>query len=591
MSLRILVASLEKQHQALLKQTTLALEYIRSRALASERLNFVRPATSPPSNLGHSRNYGSFVAAEAAWDQEDVQPDTERRFVDRIRVNVVAGDGGAGCTSYHRGRLQRKGFADGGNGGRGGDVIFVASRKVYDLGGITTTVRGEKGGAGTSKNQVGSRGRDKLVLVPVGTVVRKFQRREHEPSEISAAVAELADDDWKTWEKDNEGESRRADQGEGSSGEEAAPGVTGEAREGGLVEGTGSGVSSETDRGSEGAPSSLHGDSPSGTSSSDCSASSVDRETQSFADVNGRYSANFENAERQNVLDRDRRGVPPDPALSTSKEHDTSPAKKGSGSHLKGPVIADLTEEGHRLVAAVGGCGGRGNAATGRKGEKPWFKRKVGQLQINEHETGEHGQRMWLELELKMLADVGLVGMPNAGKSTLLAALSPARPAVGSYAFTTLRPHIGTVECDQWFAYTIADIPGLIEGAHANRGLGHNFLRHVERTRVLAYVLDMAGGWIKAVGRAGASKPNPKRPWEQLDDLVSELEHYEEGLSKRPSIVIANKMDESGAVEALEELRARTPLPVFPTCAVLGEGTEDLKRVLEQIVTDHNGGG
>lgn len=308
----------------------------------------------------------------------------------------------------------------GGKGGRGGDVIFVASRKVYDLGGITTTVRGEKGGAGTSKTQVGSRGRDKLVLVPVGTVVRKFQKREQEPLESSAAIAELADDDWTVWENDEAGGSQSAHQGEGLSGEEAVAGVAEEAISGTSFEAERNGALSERDTDSESPPSTLYGDGPPSTSSSSSSAMSEDREqNQSSADADGLYSADLKSPEKEDDVVRSQRGVPQDSSPSDGNETSEPSSSKGSGSHLKGPIIADLTEEGQTLVAAVGGCGGRGNTATGRKGEKPWFKRKVGQLQINEHETGEHGQRMWLELELKVLADVGL-GKRVAGLQCLM---------------------------------------------------------------------------------------------------------------------------------------------------------------------------
>lgn len=165
--------------------------------------------------------------------------------------------------------------------------------------------------------------------------------------------------------------------------------------------------------------------------------------------------------------------------------------------------------------------------------------------------------------------------MPNAGKSTLLGAISRAKPAVGHYAFTTLRPNLGNLNYDD-MSIIVADIPGLIKGAHQNRGLGHAFLRHIERTKVLAYVVDVAAA---LPGRKGIS------PWEQLKDLVLELEYHLEGLSNRPSLIVANKIDEEGAEEVYEELKRRVQgVPIFAVSAVLEEGIPELKAGLRVLV-------
>ncbi|KAK6159053.1 hypothetical protein DH2020_006367 [Rehmannia glutinosa] len=173
---------------------------------------------------------------------------------------------------------------------------------------------------------------------------------------------------------------------------------------------------------------------------------------------------------------------------------------------------------------------------------------------------GLTGSEVVLLLELKSIADVGLVGMPNAGKNTLLGALSRAKPIVGHYAFTTLRPNLGNLNYND-LSITVADITGLIREAHENRFLGHAFLRLSNALR----------------------KGIP--PWEQLKDLMLELEFYWEGLSDRPSLVVANKIDEVGAEEVYEELRERVPgVPIFPVCAVLGEGVSELKDGLKMLV-------
>lgn len=251
--------------------------------------------------------------------------------------------------------------------------------------------------------------------------------------------------------------------------------------------------------------------------------------------------------------------------------------------------VAELTEPGQRVLVAQGGDGGLGNLHTPKPSKNPNLK-KVGVQndidfdsealsddQILSLRTGLPGSKAILLLELKSIADVGLVGMPNAGKSTLLGAISRAKPTVGHYAFTTLRPNLGNLNYND-FSVTVADIPGIIRGAHENRGLGHAFLRHIERTKVLAYVVDLGAALD---GRKGIP------PWEQLKDLIMELEFYQEGLSDRPSLVVANKIDEAGAEDVFEELKRRVSgVPVFPVCAVLEEGVVELKAGLRMLMSE-----
>lgn len=234
-----------------------------------------------------------------------------------------------------------------------------------------------------------------------------------------------------------------------------------------------------------------------------------------------------------------------------------------------GMLVCDLDVHGAEALVARGGHGGRGNAV---------FKSSTNRSP-DYAQPGGKGAEVLLELELKTIADVGLVGFPNAGKSTLLRAVSHAKPKVASYPFTTIRPHIGVVEelgVEGWTRdarrFSIADIPGLIAGAHENRGLGHEFLRHVERTAALVYVVDVSGG------RDG------KR---DLDVLMRELELYEPGLSKRPSCVAANKMD--AGMDAVDGLRALVrdvgdSLPVFPISARDKTGTDELVAYLFQLL-------
>jgi GTP-binding protein len=182
-----------------------------------------------------------------------------------------------------------------------------------------------------------------------------------------------------------------------------------------------------------------------------------------------------------------------------------------------GALLADLVERGERFVVARGGRGGRGNSR---------FATSTNQAP-RMAERGEPGQERWIELELKLLADVGLVGMPNAGKSTLLAAVSAARPKIADYPFTTLQPNLGVVLLDDFTSMVWADIPGLIEGASQGAGLGHEFLRHVERTRLLIHLLDGAG----------------QDPLETFDAINAELAAFDERLAAKPQIVAFNKID------------------------------------------------
>ncbi len=219
-----------------------------------------------------------------------------------------------------------------------------------------------------------------------------------------------------------------------------------------------------------------------------------------------------------------------------------------------GEFLGDLVREGQRLVVAKGGRGGRGNTR---------FATEVNKAP-DMAEKGEPGEERNLLLELKVLADVGLVGFPSVGKSTLLSSVTAARPKVAAYHFTTLAPELGVVRVGDERSFVMADLPGLIEGAHDGHGLGHEFLRHVERTRVIVHVLDMAA----TEGR------NPIRDYQIIR---SELEAYDARLATRSELVAANKMDVPGAEENLSKFREAYPEHrVFPISGVTGQGVKEL---------------
>jgi GTP-binding protein len=346
-------------------------------------------------------------------------------FVDRVKVFVQAGKGGRGCVSFRREKFVPKGGPDGGDGGRGGDVILLADRHVDNLTNLfyEPIIRAKNGVHGKGKKMTGSAGADKVVKVPVGTVV---------------------------------------------------------------------------------------------------------------------YAA--EGAERSTF----------------NAQRWTSSAEQ-----LAIPIV-DLIRDGQEFMLCRGGAGGKGNVH---------FKssRNRAPRQYTEGEEGEEG---YFLLELRTIADAGLVGYPNAGKSTLLRKVSAARPKVAAYPFTTLHPIVGVIEFPGYRRATIADIPGLIEGAHRGLGLGYEFLRHITRCRILVFVIDVAGS-------------EGRDPVEDLRNLRREIDLYDPALSSRPWLVVANKMDLPYAKKNLEAVQERFPkTKIIPTSAEKGEGMDALKEALAARITN-----
>jgi GTP-binding protein len=327
-------------------------------------------------------------------------------FVDRIKVFAQAGSGGRGCVSFRREKFVPKGGPDGGDGGRGGDVILRADRHVDNLSNLfyEPIIKAKAGGHGMGKKMHGKSAPPKIVKVPVGTIV---------------------------WP------------------------------------------------------------------------------------VNGKDPISFE------------------------------------------PIV-DLTRDGHEFVLCEGGAGGKGNVH---------FKSSRNRAP-REYTEGEEGEQGHFLVELRTIADAGLVGYPNAGKSTLLRKISAARPKVAAYPFTTLHPVIGVVEFSGYRRATVADIPGLIEGAHRGLGLGHEFLRHITRCRIFLFVVDVAGS-------------EGRNPAEDIRSLRREIDLYDPRLSERPWFIVPNKMDLEGAGENLDALRKGFPkIDIVPVSAAKGEGIEELKKKL-----------
>jgi GTPase len=347
-------------------------------------------------------------------------------FVDQVKVFAQAGKGGRGCVSFRREKFVPKGGPDGGDGGRGGDVILRADRHVDNLANLfyEPIVKAKSGGHGMGKKMAGRAGAEKIVKVPAGTVVWSADESKHATSNLQSST--------------------------------------------------------------------------------------------------------------------------PKPDQSVIE-----------------PLV-DLVRDRQEFVLCRGGAGGKGNVH---------FKssRNRAPRQYTEGEEGEQGHFLF---ELRTMADAGLVGYPNAGKSTLLRKISAARPKVAAYPFTTLHPIVGVMELPGYRRATIADIPGLIEGAYRGLGLGHEFLRHITRCRILMFVVDVAGS-------------EGRNPIEDLQNLRREIGLHDPALSSRPWLVVANKMDLPGAETNLMALRERFPkIKIIPTSAATGEGIAELKDTLAAIMTN-----
>ena len=249
-------------------------------------------------------------------------------------------------------------------------------------------------------------------------------------------------------------------------------------------------------------------------------------------------------------------------ALEIDLSQEPEAAETPDGIENKGVLVADLTTHGQQFILCKGGRGGLGNRnfATARH-QTPRFA-----------QPGEPGTEGEFLLELRIMAEIGLVGYPNAGKSTLLTAISRARPKIAAYPFTTLTPQVGILEYADWKRLTVCDVPGLIEGAHNNVGLGHEFLRHIERCKIIVLLLDMAG-------------TDNRKPWDDYKQLLKELELYDPALLEKDRLVVANKMDEAIAEENLKQFKKKIKkVSVLPISAAFDQGLEKFKLTIREAV-------
>lgn len=225
-----------------------------------------------------------------------------------------------------------------------------------------------------------------------------------------------------------------------------------------------------------------------------------------------------------------------------------------------GEILADIIKDEQQFVVARGGQGGRGNArftTPTHRSPREW-------------EVGAPGQDLLIELELKLIADIGLVGLPNAGKSTLLSVISSAKPKIAAYPFTTLKPNLGIVRWREFSSIVVADIPGLIEGAHEGKGLGHQFLRHIERTRALAYLMDISDEELQSTFKI----------------LYNELKSYSRLLVQKPAIIVITKIDMLG--EPIHKIKLKTKLPILYISSVSGKNIDLLKEEFNNLINKAN---
>lgn len=416
-------------------------------------------------------------------------------FVDHLKIYAKAGDGGEGAVSFRREKFVPKGGPDGGDGGRGGDVILEVDPHTDSLRSLFYRQKylAQRGQNGMGTKKSGKSGQPVILKVPAGTVVRRAQApREPGGEEDLGPGTEFII-------------VEETDDGEDSGGWEA---------------GNGDG---HDDLAGEGEGDDLEG-----------------------GDIFDGSDPDWDEEEEEE--DDDDEG--------TAEDLGGAP-----GDDDAGEIIADLTRNGERFVLCRGGAGGLGNQH---------FATPTNRAPIETRPAGK-GEEGWFHLELRQIADAGLVGFPNAGKSTLLGALSNAHPKVASYPFTTLTPHVGVVEFPGYERATVADIPGLIEGAHRNVGLGHEFLRHVTRCRLLLFVVDTAG-------------VDGRDPIADLESLRTEIKLYDEDLARRPWLIVANKMDLEASREHFDRLRQRFPRQeILPISADTGLGLDRLRDRLREL--------
>ena len=477
-------------------------------------------------------------------------------FIDEIKIQVRAGHGGKGCVALLREAYRPKGGPAGGDGGHGGDVILEADPNLTDLTAqyYQPRLHAEEGKPGQGKCMSGRAGQDLVVKVPCGTLVWKLSKRSIEEQVKEREALEAAEDG--TEEVDELDDFTADPRPARPLREELAEMVGTEesrafAAKGPVVNGEDEG--SEDFVGDDGFDDDEDEDGDDeedeDASPPDSSGSQIGSLTKSNA---GEWAMEVDlESEDADFLDDEAELDGEEELVFRSPYRDR-----------EGELVADLLNAGERVTLCVGGRGGLGNQhfATSSR-QTPRFA-----------QPGEPGEEGEYFLELRSIAQVGLLGFPNAGKSTLLSVISNANPKIAAYPFTTLYPHVGVVEYEDYHRITVCDVPGLIEGASENVGLGHAFLRHIRRCKILAVLLDMAG-------------TDARDPWDDYENLLRELALYDQELSLKDRLVVANKMDEPNAADNLKEFKEMYPdLEVIEMCAGFEVGLDVFKSSIRKAV-------
>lgn len=504
------------------------------------------------------------------------QRNDPKNFRDRIRVRCLAGNGGKGGVTFYRDTRVARGPPDGGDGGHGGSVIFVASEnKKPSLASLQPSYRAGSGQPGAGMRRKGKSGQDVVIEVPLGTTLTEFRSKPANPEEVEEDEEDSNSTDPLAALKPKLPPTARGQNHDMGQAQVTRPDIVQSADLADMtpekrlesIEQAHRAKFSDPREGRPWAEPTLPKEHPMADS-----ASSFHRMIENYSQESSipEQIMPFSNDSRrpdQVLFAQGMEGYEMDP--SEEMDYDLPDGMTGAelldkyrlrpptdapkASNL--PRTVELDEPGAYFVAAKGGAGGLGNWRLGAARNRPQAVAT----------PGKAGESFIYQLELKLIADAGLVGFPNAGKSTFLSSVSRASPKIASYPFTTLNPEIGTVQLDDYSQFTIADLPGLIEGAHANRGLGHQFLKHIERTSVLVYLIDMSGG-------------DKRDPWQSFLTLWDELERYNAGLVKKKAILVANKMD-AGSVahnnltSFAKKLRADhrfKSLKIYPTSAASG---------------------
>lgn len=457
-------------------------------------------------------------------------------FIDDIVVRVKAGNGGAGCVAFHREAFIPKGGPSGGNGGRGGSVVLEATDDLNSL--VQQFYQpwlvAKNGLPGKGKKMEGRSGKDLVVMVPCGTRVWRIEKRtvlsEDKASPESVLPQELI-----------AGSQSDADFGNVGMQDDSSP-ISDPAED----------SDSETEMDELDDDLDFddidEDDSDDADDADESGEEMTEEEVALIREIGGRGAV---------VRQLDRGGLRAIEINLEELPEEDEDLKKSKFEKVEVFEI-DMLVVGQRHILCKGGRGGLGNKNfASAKRQAPKFA-----------QPGEEGEEGDFRFELMLIADVGLVGFPNAGKSTLLSAVSAATPKIADYPFTTLSPNVGVVEYADFERITVCDIPGLIEGAHKNVGLGHEFLRHIQRCRVLAIIVDMAG-------------IDGRLPWEDYQHLIQELSLYDGHLLEKKQILIANKMDEPAAKENLVPFRENLGIsPDIEIAAAYDVGLAELKELL-----------